>query len=121
MAAMTVTMASRWRPTPTATAPTGAEPAIARSWPSLADAAAPPRGSSRAAVRVRRRVAALQPDLVRALALVLDEELRVDVEPAALRRVELDHPPRDPLGVELPVPRRVQRVGQEHPPPVARD
>src|SRR3954453_23985599 len=70
-----------------------------------------PRCSSRReAVRVTRGVAALQADLVRALAVELDEEVGVDREVAVA--VELDHPAVDALGVELLVPARVQRVRQ---------
>src|SRR4051812_50153318 len=67
-------------------------------------------GSRREAVRVARRVAAGQADLVRALAGELDVEVGVDLEVAVA--VELDHPAVDALRVELAVPRRVQRVRQ---------
>src|SRR5207248_11546520 len=72
-----------------------------------------PRGSRREAVRIRRGVAALEADLVRALTVVLDEEVRLHGEAAAVGLgVELDHPAADALGVELDVPARVERVGQ---------
>src|SRR3954467_15346788 len=70
-----------------------------------------PRCSSRReAVRVARGVAALQADLVRALAVELDEEVGVAREVAFA--VELDHPAVDALGIELLVPARVERVRQ---------
>src|SRR3954451_18472679 len=74
-------------------------------------------GSRREAVRVARRVAAGQADLVRALAGELDVELRVDLEVAVA--VELDHPAVNALRVELAVPGRVQRGRQVDALPVA--
>src|SRR5204863_1724535 len=68
---------------------------------------------------VARGVAALAADLVRALAVELHEELRVELERAVV--VELDPPAVDPLGVELRVPRGVERVGQVHALAVATD
>src|SRR3954453_17183816 len=67
-------------------------------------------GSRREAVRVARRVAAGQADLVRALAGELDVEVRVDLEGAVA--VELYHPAVDALRAELSLPPRVQRVRQ---------
>src|SRR3954464_12467315 len=68
----------------------------------------PRRSSRREAVRVARRVASLEANLVGAVPAELDEELGVDREVAVV--VELDHPAVDALGVELRVPARVQRV-----------
>src|ERR1043165_8155578 len=42
----------------------------------------------------------------------LDEEVRVDPEGPSRLGVELDHPALDPVGIELRIPARVQRVGQ---------
>src|ERR1700750_1562432 len=79
----------------------------------------PRRWSRREAVGIARGVAALQSDLVGALAVELDEELGVELEGAVV--VELDNPAVDALGVELRVPRGVQRVGQVHALAVAAD
>src|SRR5205809_3846595 len=81
------------------------------------------RGSqaSREAVRVRGRVAAFEADLVRPLALELHEEVRVDGQAAAGRRVKLRRPALDTLGVEDRVPGAVERVGQVDPAAVAAD
>src|SRR6476469_3806295 len=79
----------------------------------------PRRRSRREAVGVARGVTALEAELVRALAVELQEELRVELERAVV--VELDHPAVDALGVELRVPRGVERVGQVHALAVAAD
>src|SRR4051794_33192163 len=77
-----------------------------------------PRCSSRReAVRVARGVAALQADLVRALAVELDEEVGIDRELAVA--VDLAHPAFDPLRIELLFPARVERVRQVDPLAVA--
>src|SRR3954462_429223 len=69
-----------------------------------------PCSSRREAVRVARGVAPRETDLVRPLAVELEEEVRVDREVAVA--VELDHPAVDALGVELLVPAGVRRVRQ---------
>src|SRR3954471_23456632 len=69
-----------------------------------------PCSSRREAVRIARSVAPRETDLVRPLAVELEEEVWVDREVAVA--VELDHPAVDALGVELLVPARVQRVRQ---------
>ena len=59
---------------------------------------------SRIAERVGRRVAAFQPDLVRAVIRRLYEKLRVKTDPAFRSRVELRHPASDARGIKLFVP-----------------
>src|SRR5829696_966461 len=72
------------------------------------------------AERVGRRVTALQAHLVwQDPAVKLDEELRVERDAAVLADVELCHPAVDAGGVELRVPRRVQRIRQVDTLPVA--
>src|SRR5689334_12407814 len=73
---------------------------------------------SAVAVRVRRGVATLEPDLVRtqpAEVVAMREEPLVDAQPAVLADVQLRHPGADPVGIELVVPGAVQRVGEVHP------
>src|SRR6516164_8587184 len=66
----------------------------------------------RVAVRVRRGVSTIQPYLVRSQPVELDEELFVELHSAVRVRVELHHPTLQPVGIDLLVPRRVQRVGE---------
>src|SRR5262249_37011705 len=73
---------------------------------------------SRVAVRVRRGVASFQVDLVAAL-LGPDEELRVGAQAAGLAGVPAHQPALDAVGVDLGVPRRVERVAQVDAPAVA--
>src|SRR5215212_8281276 len=83
----------------------------------------PPRQSA-VAVRVRRSVATLESDLVNAQAtelVAVREEALIDAKPAVRVCIELGHPGADAVGVELVVPRPVERVGQVHPPSVATD
>src|SRR5215218_11201272 len=83
----------------------------------------PPRQSA-VAVRVRRSVATLESDLVNAQAtelIAVREEALIDAQPAVRVCVELGHPGADAVGVELIVPRPVERVGQVHPPSIATD
>src|SRR6202034_193560 len=78
----------------------------------------------REAVGIAGRVAALQPDLVRAAAterVALHEEPLVERDPAAGVRVYLGHPRADAVRVELLVPRPVQRVGEVDPGAVPAD
>src|ERR671910_2527687 len=71
------------------------------------------------AVRVRRRVTALEADLVRALPLgELDEQVRVEGEGAVRAGVKLHEPAPDAVRIELLVPGAVERVGQIDPPSV---
>src|SRR5207248_9764008 len=75
---------------------------------------APPTATlrSRVAVRVRGSVAALEPHLVRAFALERHEEVGIHRDPALLLGVDLGKPAADAVGIELRVPRRVERVRQ---------
>src|SRR5712692_5167814 len=68
-------------------------------------------GCSRVAVRVGRRVAAFEMDLVRAL-VELGEESVIETQAAVRLRVDQRDPALDALGIELHVPARVKRVGQ---------
>src|SRR5581483_4266221 len=71
------------------------------------------RSRSREAIGVRRTVAALEPDLMRSMALrPVDEEIRVEGDAAAWIHVELHHPAVDAFGVELRIDRAVERVGE---------
>src|SRR5581483_1151645 len=67
--------------------------------------------SSREAVRIGAGVAALEVDLVRTHSVELRETRRIDDEAAAGTRIELCQPSVDSIGIELVVPRAVQRVG----------
>src|SRR5690606_10389310 len=76
----------------------------------------------REAERVRRAVAAFEPHLVRAIAVLEpDTELPVELEPAARLRAHHHHRTRYAVGVELPVPGAVERVGEVDAFPVAAD
>ena len=108
--------------------PTAAEYATYKDLDALATAGEARLKSSTAqpapgiTVRVRRCVAALQADLVRAMLRVeLDEELRIEGHRAVGCDVELDHPALDAVGIELIVPRAVERVREVDAPPVAAD
>src|SRR6266404_8827180 len=61
------------------------------------------------AVGVRGRVAAFQPDLVRALSLEPDEEARGDGDSTLRIGVDLDHPALDAVRVELGIPAGIER------------
>src|SRR5260370_42298052 len=83
-----------------------------------------PFGGRGEAVGVARRVAALEPDLVHATAaerVTFDEEPLVETDSARRGDVELGHPRTDPVGVELLVPRPVERVREVHALAVAAD
>src|SRR6266446_9750946 len=70
---------------------------------------------SRVAVRVAGCIAALEPDLVHPPApedVAFEEEPLVEADAAALANVKLGHPRADAIGVELIVPRAIQRVGE---------
>src|SRR5262249_20320851 len=80
------------------------------------------RPPSRMAIRVGRAVPALQANLVRALPLrPVNEELRIEGNPAVRFGVELHHPPIDPFRVELLVDGPVKRIGEIDAPSVAAD
>src|SRR5687767_5468995 len=63
------------------------------------------------AVRVRRRVATFQPDLVGAHTVCLEEEPRVQIHAAFGSQIHLGHPTADTLRVELVIPGRIEPVG----------
>src|SRR6185369_13684629 len=74
------------------------------------------------AVRVAGRVAALQPGLMHpqpAEVVAVRKERRVGNQPA-VGCIELGHPGADTVGIELVIPRRVQRIGGIDPPAVGR-
>src|SRR5215208_3158467 len=71
------------------------------------------------AIRVGGTVSAFQPDLVRAIAIKLYEEIRINAKAARRVGVQLDHPTLQALGIELLVPGVVERVCKVNPPPVA--
>src|SRR5687768_1332383 len=73
------------------------------------------------AERVRRRITALEPNLVRAVITKLYEEVGIGAQTAIGGRIQFGHPPLDAGGVELLIPRDIQRVGDIHPPAVAAD
>src|SRR5947209_15245893 len=76
----------------------------------------------RIAIRIGRAVAALQADLMRPMALrPIDEELRIERNPAIRARVELHHPAVDSLGIELRIDGAVKRIGEVDALPVAAD
>src|SRR5947207_795791 len=65
------------------------------------------------AVRIRRAVAALEPNLVRSVPFrPFDEKLRVERNPSLRACVELHHPTLDSLRVELLVDRPIERIGE---------
>src|SRR5690242_21771356 len=72
-------------------------------------------------MRIRRRVPAFESHLVRARLAEVDEEVRVDGEAAVRGGVELHHPAGESVGVELVVPRAVERVGEVDATAVAAD
>src|SRR5689334_3672764 len=77
--------------------------------------------SSREAVRVGARVAALEMDLVRPHAGEFHQELAIERDPAVLADVQLRQPAADAVRIELLVPRAIERVGQVDAPAVAAD
>ncbi len=73
------------------------------------------RPRSGVAVRVAGCIAALEPDLVHPAAaeyVAFEEEPLVEADAAAIANVKLRHPRADAIGVELIVPRAIQRVGE---------
>src|ERR1700689_5903303 len=75
---------------------------------------------SRIAERVRRRISALQPDLMRAIAIFgWQEEVRIGLHPTIRLHVALHHPAFDAGGIELTVPSAVESVGEVDTPPIA--
>src|SRR5436190_1680499 len=66
----------------------------------------------RITVGVRRSVAPFQPKLVRAQPVELNKEFLVEFHPTLWVGIDLYHPTLYPIGIELFVPRRVQRVGE---------
>src|SRR5262245_54786502 len=73
------------------------------------------------AVRVGRRVAARETNLVRAHAAGVQEESGVQLHAAAGPHVDFGHPAADAIRVELLVPGRVERVGEVNARAVAAD
>src|SRR5215469_6967917 len=70
------------------------------------------RGDSRIAIRIRRAVAALQPDLMRQVPFRPGQkELRIEGNAAVRIGVELHHPAIEPALVELRIDGAVERVG----------
>src|SRR5256885_13884297 len=70
------------------------------------------------AVRVGRRVASLQPDLMTAL-LTMEEEIGIRCQPAGGVGIQLDQPAINPIRVELVLPAPVEPVAEVHPLSVA--
>src|SRR4029077_5674639 len=66
----------------------------------------------RVAIGVRRGVASFQAHLVRAQPVELDKELFIEFDPTVWVRIDLLHPTLETIGIELLVPRRVERVGE---------
>src|SRR5579863_3292043 len=79
------------------------------------------RPSSCVAVGVGGGVAAFEAYLVTAQLAELQEEVRIDFQAALGFGIELYHPAPDALGIELHVPRRIERVGEIDAPAVAAD
>src|SRR5215470_1375652 len=63
------------------------------------------------AVRIGRCVTALEANLVRAHAIGLEEERRIQFHSASGSHIHLDHPAADAVRIELVVPRSVESVG----------
>ena len=53
--------------------------------------------------------------------LELDEELGIEGDAAVRRDVDLGHPPANPIGIELRVPGRIERVREVDAPAIAAD
>src|SRR6185437_9287562 len=71
------------------------------------------KSGRRVAERIRRAVAALEPNLVRAVAVSeLDEEIRIERDPAVRTGVAHHLDAAHALRIELPVPCAVERVGE---------
>src|SRR5258705_14006854 len=66
---------------------------------------------SREAVRIGAGVTALQVNLVRTHAVALDESGLIELDAAVRAHVDLGQPALDAVGIELIVPRAIQRVG----------
>src|SRR3954449_6034658 len=66
----------------------------------------------RVAIRVRGGVAAIQPHLVCAQPVELDEEPLIKFHSALRVHIELHHPTLQSIRVELLVPRGVERIGE---------
>src|SRR3954467_10269098 len=74
----------------------------------------------RIAERIRRAVTALEPDLMRSVAVrELDKEVLIEAQPAVLSRIGLDHGRRNAGLIELVVPRGIQGVRPMSSPAVA--
>src|ERR1051325_565846 len=63
-------------------------------------------------VRVRRRVATFEADLMQSMRRVLEEEVAVEADAAVWIHIELHHPTADAVRIKLLVPRGVKRVGE---------
>src|SRR6266403_2729335 len=71
-----------------------------------------PRSNRRVAERIRRAIAALEPDLMRPVSVrEAHPVVLCQLEAAARVRIGHDLRPRHSVGIELVVPRRVERVG----------
>src|SRR5687768_3273095 len=80
------------------------------------------RSSFRVAERIRRRVPALQAHLMRPQPILeFDEEVGIERHSTRGVRIDLGHPPADAIGIELRVPRRVERVRQVDSPAITAD
>src|SRR5262245_46567776 len=77
--------------------------------------------TSRETVGIRTGVAAFEVDLVRTHAVELEESVLGDAETAGRAHVHLREPAPDAVGIELLVPRAIERVGHVEPLSVAAD
>src|SRR5687767_6703404 len=66
---------------------------------------------SREAVGIGARIAALQVNLVRAHAIELDQSRTIEIDAAIRTHVDPGQPSGDPVGVELLIPRAIERIG----------
>src|SRR5215831_10180174 len=75
----------------------------------------------RITVRVRRRVTALEPHLMRTQAAVLHEKAWIELHSSVLTNVQLDQPAADSVWIKLLIPRAIEGVGEVHALAVAAD
>src|SRR5207248_10782355 len=73
------------------------------------------RGRSRKTIRIARRIAPFEADLMNTIIAVLDEEVFVKTHAAFRVGFKLDHPTADTIGIELLIPRGIKRIGKIDP------
>src|SRR5438093_13749108 len=73
------------------------------------------RGRSRKTIRIARRIASFEADLMNTIIAVLNEKVFVNTHAALRVGFKRDHPTASAVGIELLIPRGIKRIGKIDP------